>query len=434
MRIRLSYKHIVLEAILVITTALFFSLFAKDFYFWIIICLIISLIWHHNNEFKLLEILYPQLEYKKRKTILEYILPTQDYWKRKSRKEKIKTLRLLSKLNKNIQYFPEGVIICQKDGDISWCNSAAQEIFSFYWHKKAHKNIFNIIFYPEFKDYFHNSSTQHPLILLTEDQRYIEISINIYDSQSSLVIMRDVTQLIRLLHTRQTFLANVNHELRTPLTVLKGYLELLGENKPQDPLYHKAIQAMLEQSQRMSHLLDQLSLLAKIEHSNNEHYPVDLSEIINSLQKNALILHDDSQKLTFDIEPNLEILGDANQLQSAVSNLIYNAIRHSGKNTHIHVSWQRCPEGAKFTVSDNGVGISEKHIPHLTERFYRVDESRNNQTGGSGLGLAIVKHILEQHHTNLEITSEKGQGSTFSFQINSKYLVDDSSMTKLPSK
>ncbi|MFZ7130698.1 ATP-binding protein, partial [Avibacterium avium] len=115
-----------------------------------------------------------------------------------------------------------------------------------------------------------------------------------------------------------------------------------------------------------------------------------------------------------------------------VSNLIYNAIRHAGKNAQIHIRWQPCEDGAIFSVSDNGIGIAEKHLPHLTERFYRVDESRNNQTGGSGLGLAIVKHILEQHHTHLDITSQEGQGSTFSFLINKKYLLDDPTMTKLP--
>ncbi|MFZ7130703.1 histidine kinase dimerization/phospho-acceptor domain-containing protein, partial [Avibacterium avium] len=99
--------------------------------------------------------------------------------------------------------------------------------------------------------------------------------------------------------------------------VLKGYLELLAETQPTNALYNKAIQAMQEQSQRMSHLLDQLSLLAKIEHSNNEHYPVNLSEIIHSLQKNTFILNANSQRLVFDIAPNLTILGDENQLQSA---------------------------------------------------------------------------------------------------------------------
>ncbi|WP_044470594.1 phosphate regulon sensor histidine kinase PhoR [Mannheimia massilioguelmaensis] len=423
MKIRLSYKHILLETILVLSVSFIFSLFAKDFYFWLVICLILTLIWHHQNEFKLLHILYPQVESKHRKSILEYLSPSQAYWERKNRTEKIRTLRLLSKLNKNIQYLPDGVIICQPDGEISWCNNAAQELFSFYWHKKTQKNIFNIIFYPEFKTYFNQSVRQRPLILFTNDQRYIEMNVNIYDISKYLVIMRDVTQLIRLLHSRQTFLANMNHELRTPLTVLQGYLELLEEEVKDNKLHHKAIQAMLAQSHRMSHLLNQLSLLAKIEHSSNEHYPVDVSQMLISLQNHSQILRDASQQLTFTIEPDLKVLGDEGQLQSATSNLIYNAIRHSGENAHIQIRWERCPEGAKFSVIDDGIGIPAEHIPHLTERFYRVDSSRNNQTGGSGLGLAIVKHALEQHNSNLEIHSEEGKGSTFSFIIKMRDVV-----------
>lgn len=423
MKIRLSYKHIFLETILVLTFSFLFSLMAKDFYFWLVFFLVLALLWHHKNEFKLLEILYPQVESKNRRSVLEYISPSQAYWERKNHKEKIQSLRLLSKINKNIQYLPDGVIICQKDGLVFWCNNTAQEIFSFYWHKKIVKNIFNIIFYPEFKTYFDNPSNQHPLVLLTNNQRYIEINVTIYNESKYLIIARDITQMINLMRTRQTFLSNVNHELRTPLTVLQGYLELLTDSMKENELYHQAIQSMIEQSQRMSNLLDQLSLLAKIEHSTNEHYAVDVSQLLYSLKNNSLILQDISQELTFDIDPNLEILGDESQLQSAVSNLIYNAIRHSGAHSHIHISWKRCPEGAKFSVSDDGIGISEEHIPHLTERFYRVDESRSNQTGGSGLGLAIVKHALEQHHSTLDIQSKKGKGSCFSFIIPERYIV-----------
>ncbi|MCW9717933.1 phosphate regulon sensor histidine kinase PhoR [Avibacterium sp. 21-599] len=423
MKIRLSYKHIFLETLLILSFSFIFSLFAKDFHFWLVISLILALIWHHRNEFKLLEILYPKAKAKSQRSLLEYLSPTQAYWERKNRKEKIKTLRLLSKLNKNIKYLPDGVIICQQNGEINWCNNTAQEIFSFYWHKKTHKNIFNVIFYPEFKTYFHHHIDQHPLVLFTTDQRYIEINLNLYDSSKYLVIMRDVTQIIRLLHTRQTFLSNVNHELRTPLTVLQGYLEFLDENMKNEPYYKKPLQTMLEQTHRMAHLLEQLSLLAKIEQSNKPHYPVNLSNILDSIKKNLAILGDNSQKITFEITPNLQVLGDEGQLQSATSNLIYNAIQHSGKHANIHISWKPCEEGAKFCVSDDGIGIAEKHLPHLTERFYRVDESRNKQTGGSGLGLAIVKHALEQHHSTLLIESEQGKGSCFSFIIKNRYLV-----------
>ena len=117
------------------------------------------------------------------------------------------------------------------------------------------------------------------------------------------------------------------------------------------------------------------------------------------------------------------MIGDEGQLQSAVSNLIYNAIRHAGEETTIEIRWEKVEQGAKFSVSDNGIGIEPQHLAHLTERFYRVDESRSNKTGGSGLGLAIVKHALEQHQTRLEISSEVGKGSQFSFIIPAE-LVD----------
>ncbi|HHV7047368.1 TPA: ATP-binding protein, partial [Haemophilus influenzae] len=118
--------------------------------------------------------------------------------------------------------------------------------------------------------------------------------------------------------------------------------------------------------------------------------------------------------IEFIIQPNIIIFGNESQLRSAVSNLIYNAIKHSGKQCHIQIQWETCEQGIKFNVIDNGVGISPQHIPHLTERFYRVDESRSHLTGGSGLGLAIVKHTLLQYHSHLNIESTETKGSSFS--------------------
>ena len=259
---------------------------------------------------------------------------------------------------------------------------------------------------------------------MTNNEHYLEIHLNHYDDESYLIVIRDVTQIIRLLHSRQTFLSNMNHELRTPLTVLQGYLELLSADDQQDELHQKAIAAMREQSKRIENLLQQLDVLAKIETSSNkDHYVVEMSEMISALQRNANFLSNNNQRIIFDIAPDIKVIGNENQLQSAVSNLIYNAVKHAGDNATINVSWQRCNEGATFSVTDNGIGIEEKHLPHLTERFYRVDESRSNQTGGSGLGLAIVKYALEQHGAQLTVTSEPGKGSCFSFVIKKELLV-----------
>lgn len=425
MKLNLSLKHFILELLLAAGMAFLFSLFAKDFAFWFAIALILLLIWHHHNEFSLLQIINPNRPLDKPKTSgIEHLSQTAAYHQARSRREKIQTLRLLSKINRNIHYLPDAIIICEDNGDISWCNQAAQQLFEFFWDKNARKSVFNVIFYPEFKHYFQQSRHKRPLVLLTHNKRYIELNLNRYDSDSLMLIARDVTAFVRLLHSRQTFLANINHELRTPLTVLQGYLEMLEMDGDNPQLQQKAINAMKAQSERMAKLLQQLGELAKIEGSNNtEHQAVNVSELILSLQNNTEMLQQ-QQRLVFDIEPNLCVLGDEGQLQSAISNLIYNALRHAGENATIQIRWQRQEQGAAFSIRDNGIGIEPQHLAHLTERFYRVDESRSNKTGGSGLGLAIVKHALEQHQSHLQIQSEVGKGSEFGFMIKAELVVN----------
>lgn len=425
MKLNLSLKHLMIELLLAASSAFLFSLFAQNFLFWFTINLVLLLIWHHHNEFSLLQIINPNRPLAKTKISrgIEHLSQTAAYHQARSRREKIQTLRLLSKLNRNIQYLPDAIIICENNGDISWCNQAAQQLFEFFWDKNTQKNALNVIFYPEFKHYFQQNRHKRPLVLLTHHKHYIELNLTRYDSNAMMLIARDVTTFVRLLHSRQTFLANINHELRTPLTVLQGYLEMLETDNQNPQLQHKAIVAMKAQSERMANLLKQLGELAKIEGSNNaEHHAVNVSELILSLQKNTEILQQ-QQRITFDIEPDIQILGDEGQIQSAISNLIYNAIRHAGEEATIHISWQYSEQGAHFSICDNGIGIDIKHLAHLTERFYRVDESRNNQTGGSGLGLAIVKHALEQHQSQLNIHSEIGKGSQFSFIIKPELLI-----------
>ncbi|WP_040977578.1 phosphate regulon sensor histidine kinase PhoR [Necropsobacter massiliensis] len=418
------FVSFLLEVILAVGIAWLFGWFAKDFLFWFVIILVLLLSRHHYNEYHLLRLLSPDIQRNSRGGLLEYFSQAAAYQRHRSRKDKIKTLRLLSKLNRNMQYLPDGIIIFQHSGGISWCNHVAQQIFDFYWDKKIQKNIFSVIFYDEFKSYFSKHKWHHPLVLLLNNQRYIEMNINKYDERTYLMIARDVTQFIRLLHSRQTFLTNMNHELRTPLTVIQGYLELLEAENGGSALHAKALQAMKAQSERMATLLQQLNILAKIEISSNKaHHLVDMSSLILALQKNTAVLNDNQHQIIFAVEPDLSVMGDESQLQSAVSNLIYNAIKHAGQGATIHIAWQRCEQGAEFSVSDNGIGIAARHLPHLTERFYRVDESRTKHTGGTGLGLAIVKHALEQHDSYLDIQSTQGKGSRFSFVIKKRYIV-----------
>ena len=115
-------------------------------------------------------------------------------------------------------------------------------------------------------------------------------------------------------------------------------------------------------------------------------------------------------------------MGKSQELRSAFSNLVFNAVRYTSAGGEIKITWQRSEFGAEFSVEDNGDGIAAEHIHRLTERFYRVDQARSRDTGGSGLGLAITKHVLSRHDSHLNISSTLGVGSTFSFNFKNERI------------
>ncbi|TNG86141.1 ATP-binding protein, partial [Testudinibacter aquarius] len=250
------------------------------------------------------------------------------------------------------------------------------------------------------------------------------VNLNRYDGENCMLIARDITQIIKLLQSRQVFLSNLNHELRTPLTVLQGYLEMLEDRKASKMLHTRAVAIMQEQVQRMSNLLQQLTLLIKIETSsaNEKSEVVDIPAILTLLLNDSEILSDVNHQVALEFEPHLKLKGNPSELNSIFSNLLYNALKHS-EGDKIKVSWKRVEQGAYFAVEDNGKGIAPEHIPHLTERFYRVEDSRSRDSGGSGIGLAIVKYALAHLNTQLQISSEPGKGSIFSFTVPEEFVV-----------
>ena len=139
------------------------------------------------------------------------------------------------------------------------------------------------------------------------------------------------------------------------------------------------------------------------------------------------INQDKGHELIFDIDKTLDIKGSEDELRSAFSNLVFNAIHYTKPGGKVEVCWQRKNNKACFSVTDNGDGIAPEHINRLTERFYRVDKARSRTTGGSGLGLAITKHVLTRHDSKLNIRSEVNKGSCFSFDFSIDKIV---SLTK----
>ena len=211
------------------------------------------------------------------------------------------------------------------------------------------------------------------------------------------------------------------------MTVLQGYLEMTEDPEMLvGPMWPKAHGVMTEQLNRMNSLVNQLLTLSKIEaapmHELDE--VVNVPVMLEVLEKEAISLSGDQQhKLRFDVDQSLLVLGDEDQLRSAISNLVYNAVKYTPAGADVHVRWYKTSQGACLEVSDSGEGIEPQHIHRLTERFYRVDKARSRDTGGSGLGLAIVKHALSHHDSHLDIWSKVGVGSKFSFVLPTRLVV-----------
>ncbi|MBO1520011.1 phosphate regulon sensor histidine kinase PhoR [Oceanisphaera pacifica] len=342
--------------------------------------------------------------------------------------------RLIKRFRQGAEALPDAAVVIRHDGSIIWCNKLAQQLLGFRWPDDAGQHIGNLIRTPLFIAYMEQGDFLEPLELPAPqcEQTLLECRVMHYIEDQLLLVVRDVTRLRGLEQVRKTFVANVSHELRTPLTVLKGYLELL-EDTPEPAMWQKTQTVMLEQTLRMEALVQQLMTLTRIEAAGTEdvHQAVDMPSILTMLEQEAQALSGDRQHLLhFEVDTQLKVQGCEDQLRSVVSNLVYNAIRHTADGSAITVEWRCLDKGAYFSVTDTGEGISPKHLARLTERFYRVDKARSRQTGGSGLGLAIVKHALAHHGAQLDISSKLGQGSCFSFILPAHRLISAPKMAK----
>uniref|UniRef100_UPI0009E6FA4E phosphate regulon sensor histidine kinase PhoR n=1 Tax=Methylogaea oryzae TaxID=1295382 RepID=UPI0009E6FA4E len=245
----------------------------------------------------------------------------------------------------------------------------------------------------------------------------LEIRLVPYAKDMRLVLAQDVTQLRFMERVRSDFVANVSHELRTPLTVLKGYLETLED--AQDPAlkrYGKAFHSMEDQAGRMQRLIDDLLSLTRLEsavQNSQRQKPVDVAALLHGICDDAQRLGSEHAPIALHLESAAEVLGDEQELRSAFSNLVVNAVKYTPVTGRVDVTWRDDGEGVRLDVRDTGEGIAEQHIPRLTERFYRVESGTRGKVG-VGLGLAIVKHVLLRHDAELKIVSQVGQGSCFS--------------------
>ena len=431
---RLSWKRLALELVLCCLPALILGAFFGYLAWFLLAAVTGLLIWHYWNLLRLSWWLWVDrsMTPPPGRGSWEPLLYGLHQMQLRNKKRRRELGNLIKRFRSGAESLPDAVILTTEEGTIFWCNGLAQQLLNLRWPDDNGQNILNLLRYPEFTRYLREKNFTRPLNLVLNNGRHLEFRVMPYSEQQWLMVARDVTQMHQLEGARRNFFANVSHELRTPLTVLQGYLEMMQEQTLEGPLRDKALHTMREQTSRMEGLVKQLLTLSKIEASPalqlNE--KVDVPMMLRVVEREAATLSQQRHTLTFDVDATLKVLGNEEQLRSAMSNLVYNAVNHTPEGTHITVRWQRAPHGALFSVEDDGPGIAAEHIPRLTERFYRVDKARSRQTGGSGLGLAIVKHAISHHDARLEIDSAPGKGARFSFLLPERLIAKEKAIAE----
>ncbi|WP_108652307.1 phosphate regulon sensor histidine kinase PhoR [Dongshaea marina] len=347
------------------------------------------------------------------------------------RRQRSRRQKMIRWFRNGAEALPDALMVFQRNQLLLWCNQPAAKLFHFSWPLDGQFYLDQLISSPLLLRYIERGDFSDPLELRSPDcdEQFFEYRVIPYTEDLSILIVRDMTRLHSIEKVRKRFVSNVSHELRTPLTVLKGYLEM-GAALPGQQLPAQVLPVMSEQTDRMENLVNDLLTLSRIESDTeiDQSEQVDIPAMMKILEEEALALSGKkNHQFSFEIDPELQVLGNTSQLRSAISNLVYNAVHYTPDGGKIHVRWYRHNKRARFCVEDSGEGIASKHIPRLTERFYRVDKARSRQTGGSGLGLAIVKHALHNHQSQLQIESTQGKGSTFCFTLPAKLVVTQDS-------
>ena len=324
--------------------------------------------------------------------------------------------RLLKEIRKSTDAMPDGAIILDENHEIVMCNRAAKNLAGFKRKKDRGQRVDTILRDPKLAKLLQSGEFAKEIEISSpvRDDAWLNCRIVPYGANQTLLIIRDVTERIRLSRMRRDFVANASHELRSPLTVISGYLDSLAEDAGISRDWAQPISQMQVQSRRMNHVISELLELSRLESAGRAGTDeiVDVAGLLAAARKSC-VGQEGIATIEVLAESTAQLLGRGTEIESAISNLLSNAVRHTPASGLITLMWHAHSDGAEIVVSDTGEGIPEEQIPRLTERFFRVDRGRAREDGGVGLGLAIVKHVLGRHDGSLSISGNLGEGSRF---------------------
>jgi len=330
----------------------------------------------------------------------------------------------LARFRQAMSLLPDGVVIMDDVLFLEWCNPAAEDHLGLSNVRDKSMRVTNLIRHPDFIDYIILGRYDQPLTIALRDRKFI-LHIIPFENRRQILVTHDITESERIERMRRDFIANASHELRTPLTVINGFLEIAQAQPNLEPSVRMAhVRLMIEQGQRMQHLVEDMLTLTRLESVDYPLRPerVNMHNLMEQILQEGKALSSGRHAITMTIA-GPDISGSADELRSAFGNLVSNAIRYTPEGGKIEIVWRETASGPQFLVRDTGIGIRSEHIARLTERFYRVDKSRSRETQGTGLGLAIVKHVALRHNAVLAIESQPEMGSTFILKFGNASVV-----------
>ncbi len=336
---------------------------------------------------------------------------------RQNRKRKKRLHKVAARFEQAAEALPDATVILGADGRVLWFNSTARRLLGLRHPGDLQRPLGEAVPEARLAAYLDAGAYEEPLTVASPVNPALSLSVRVvpYGSDRHLLQARDVTRLARFEAMRRDFVANVSHELRSPLTVIVGYLEALGEAGELAAEWRRPVERMAQQAARMSSIVEDLLRLSRLENDPGgaPWHEIALGELIEAVRGEAAALSAGRHRIEARCPPGLVLLGEHDELYSALANLAFNAVHYTPAGGSVRIEAGLEGGGAAVRVSDTGIGIEAEHLPRLTERFYRVDKARSREVGGTGLGLAIVKHALMRHDALLEVESTPGRGSRF---------------------
>lgn len=342
---------------------------------------------------------------------------------REIEEERLKTL---------IENMGSALLMIDRGGHVSIVNKVFLERFGYRYEEVQEKSFLSLNLPPELESFIdHVFLTEMPYRKQLEMEVLQEITYKLaYGAPvvgehgrwlGVVIVMHDVSEIVRLEQIRKDFVANVSHELRTPITSIKGFSETLLDGAYKDEgMALSFLEIIHQESNRLQILIQDLLELSKIEQHgfSVDIIPTSLQEVlVRAADLTARRLEEKNMQFHVDFQEEVKVQGDANRLIQIFTNLIFNAIMYSPEETTVTIRLFQKERWGIVEITDEGIGIDKNEIPRVFERFYRVDRARSRDSGGTGLGLAIVKHLVEAHQGKIQVESEVGKGTTMRVMI-----------------